>query len=239
MIPLWEPKPSHKTPWVTWTVLLLCGAGFVFHRTRDPYTQQAWLEALAFVPDLVDKSDEMLGPWTRALSALWLHTSVAHLAINALYLWVFGDRVESRLGHVRFASLFVISGLGGAVAQWATTPEASVPMVGASAAIAGILAARLLLYPREPITVWNLLRIEPLPAWMPVCGWFFVQSVATWVGMRNVAVGRTAANAAHLGGFFVGLAVTALFLAFERLRPGKSQSNEGADADSDASIAGI
>jgi membrane associated rhomboid family serine protease len=209
MIPLWEPNPSHKTPWVTWSVLLACVVAFAFHRTRDPLTQRAWLEAMAFVPLQIDKSGEALGPWSRAFTALWLHTGVAHLAVNLLYLHVFGDRVEDRLGSGRFAALFLLAGLGGAVAQWATTPAASVPMVGASAAIAGVLAARLLYAPREPIAVFNLVKVDRLPAWMPIVGWFVVQAVAAWAASRNAAIGRTAANAAHLGGFFTGLVVAA------------------------------
>jgi membrane associated rhomboid family serine protease len=205
MIPLWEPNPSRSTPWVTWSILLGCVVAFAFHRTRDPFTQREWLEALAFVPSQVDKAVGTLGPWGRALTSLWLHTSLAHLAVNMLYLWVFGDRVEAALGPVRFAWLFLAAGFFGAVAQWATTPAAAVPMVGASAAIAGVIAARLVFFPKEPIAVFNLVKIDRLPAWMPIVGWFIVQAVATYVAFRNVAIGRTAANAAHLAGFFAGL----------------------------------
>lgn len=207
MIPLWEPNPSRKTPWVTWSILLLCAVAFAFHRTRDPYTQREWLDAMAFVPSQVDKAAETFGPWARAISSLWLHTSIAHLAVNMLYLWVFGDRVEAVLGPARFAALFLASGFVGAIAQWATTPAASVPMVGASAAIAGVLAARLVFEPKEPIAVLNLVKVDRLPAYMPIVGWFIVQAVATYTAFRNVAIGRTAANAAHLGGFFAGLAI--------------------------------
>jgi membrane associated rhomboid family serine protease len=205
MIPLWDPNPSHKTPWITWSILLTCAVAFAFHRTRDPFTQRAWLDALAFVPAQIDKSGDSLGPWARAITALWLHTGVAHLAINLLYLWVFGDRVEAALGPGRYAGLYLGAGLAGAIAQWATTPAASVPMVGASAAIAGVLAARLVFYPKEPIAVLNLVKVDRLPAWMPIMGWFIVQAVATYTASRNAMIGRTAANAAHLGGFFAGL----------------------------------
>jgi membrane associated rhomboid family serine protease len=208
MIPLWEPNPSRKTPWVTWSILLVCVVAFAFHRTRDPFTQREWLEAMAFVPSQVDKAQESIGPWARAFSSLWLHTSVAHLAVNLLYLWVFGDRVESELGPLRFAALYLAAGFAGAVGQWATTPAVAVPMVGASAAIAGVLAARLVFAPKEPITVLNLVKVERLPAWMPIIGWFLVQAVATYVAFRNVAIGRTAANAAHLAGFFIGILIS-------------------------------
>jgi|LNFM01.1.fsa_nt_gb membrane associated rhomboid family serine protease len=207
MIPLWEPNPSHKTPWVTWSILLACTVAFAFHRTRDPFTQREWLESMAFVPALLDSGAETFGPWARAVSSLWLHTSIAHLAVNMLYLWVFGDRVEAALGPARFIALYLSAGFVGAIAQWATTPAANVPMVGASAAIAGVLAARLVFYPKEPIAVLNLVKVDRLPAYMPILGWFIVQAVATYTAFRNVAIGRTAANAAHLGGFFAGLAL--------------------------------
>jgi membrane associated rhomboid family serine protease len=208
MIPLWEPNPSRKTPWVTWSILLVCVVAFAFHRTRDPFTQREWLESMAFVPAQVDKAEGTFGPWARAFSSLFLHTSIPHLAVNLLYLWVFGDRVEAALGPGRFATLFLAAGFFGAVGQWATTPAASVPMVGASAAIAGVLAARLVFAPKEPIAVLNLVKVDRLPAWMPIVGWFIVQAVATYTAFRNVAIGRTAANAAHLAGFFAGLLIS-------------------------------
>lgn len=211
MIPLWEPNPSRKTPWVTWSILLVCVVAFAFHRTRDPFTQREWLEAMAFVPTQVDKASGTIGPWARAFSSLWLHTSVAHLSVNLLYLWVFGDRVEAELGPARMIALYLASGFFGAVGQWATTPAATVPMVGASAAIAGVLAARLIFEPKTPIAVLNLIKIDRLPAWMPIIGWFIVQAVATYAAVRNAAIGRTAANAAHLAGFFAGLAMAWAF----------------------------
>jgi membrane associated rhomboid family serine protease len=186
----------------------MCVVTFAFHRTRDPFTQREWLEAMAFVPSQVDKAQESIGPWARAFSSLWLHTSVAHLAVNLLYLWVFGDRVESELGPLRFLLLYLAAGFAGAVGQWATTPAVTVPMVGASAAIAGVLAARLVFAPKDPITVLNFVKVERLPAWMPIIGWFLVQTLATYVAFRNAAAGRTAANAAHIAGFGVGVLIS-------------------------------
>lgn len=211
MIPLWEPTPSQKTPWVTWSILLACIVAFAIQHTRDPFTQRALIEAYAFFPSLIDKSGGALGPWSRAWSAMFLHTGITHLIVNCLYLWVFGDRVEAKLGHGRFAALFAMSGLFGAIAQWATTPAAGVPMVGASAAIAGVLAARLVFFAKEPIAVFNLYKIDPLPAWLPVGGWFVVQAVMAWLASRDVHQARTAAHAAHLGGFAGGLLIALLF----------------------------
>jgi membrane associated rhomboid family serine protease len=191
--------------------LLLCVVVFAVHHTRDPYTQRALIDAYAFFPSLIDKSGGALGPWSRVWTALFMHTGATHLLINGLYLWVFGDRVESKLGHGRFAALFALSALAGAIAQWATTPAAGVPMVGASAAIAGVLAARLVFFAKQPVAVFNLYKIDPLPAWLPVGGWFVVQAIMAWMASRDVHQARTAAYAAHLGGFAGGLLISLLF----------------------------
>ena len=218
MIPLWEPTPSKKTPWVTWSILLLCVVAFAVHSTRDPHTQRSLMDAYAFFPSLIDESEGSLEPWARAWSSMFLHVGLPHLAVNGLYLWVFGDRVEDKLGHGRFVALLALSALIGAIAQWATTPSAGVPMVGASAAIAGVLAARLVFFAKEPIAVFNLYKVDPLPAWLPVGGWFVVQAVMAWMSSRNVQPTNTSAYAAHLGGFFGGLLIAVIFRSEMRVR---------------------
>jgi membrane associated rhomboid family serine protease len=144
------------------------------------------------------------------ITHMFLHASVSHVAGNMLFLWIFGDNVEDALGHARYLLFYLVCGLAAAMAQVAVTPHSTVPMVGASGAISGVLAAYVVLYPRSPITVLNPIPILWLfwglfiwlPAWVVIIGWFGVQ---LWNAFRPSAGGSGVAFVAHVGGFLAGL----------------------------------
>jgi membrane associated rhomboid family serine protease len=165
---------------------------------------------------------------------MFLHATLAHLGGNMLFLWIFGDNVEDTLGHARYAALYLACGVAAALGQVAAGPHSTVPMVGASGAISGVLAGYLLLYPRSPITVVNPIPLMWLfwgftmwlPAWFVIVEWFAANLWSAFHPERGGAGG--VAFVAHITGFVVGLVLLPLLrkhepVAYERwdrlLRP--------------------
>lgn len=136
--------------------------------------------------------------------------------LNLLYLHIFGDNVEDALGRRRFIIFYALSGGGAALAQYVINPTSPIPMVGASGAIAGVLGAYLVFFPRAPVVVFNPFilpfPILPLPAWMVIGWWFFLNVMG-----ELFSSGSPVAYIAHIGGF-----VTGLLLARSSIKPARS-----------------
>lgn len=144
--------------------------------------------------------------WFTLLSSMFLHGGIVHLLGNMLYLWIFGDNVEEAMGPLRFFVFYLLCGLAAAFAQISVSPATSIPMVGASGAIAGILAAYFMLYPRARvltlIPLFFFLRLVAVPAAF-LLGFWFVWQVLASTGSTGDAGGI--AFFAHIGGFVAGL----------------------------------
>lgn len=153
--------------------------------------------------------------WVTAFTSMFLHGSILHIAFNMLYLWVFGDNVEDAMGHGRFLLFYLISGLGALVAQVAMNPGSQVPMVGASGAIAGVLAAYLVLFPGGRVRVLAFVVIIPLffrlPALIVIGLWIVMQILAGYVSLGPSTDEGGVAYFAHIGGFFTGLVLVFFF----------------------------
>lgn len=164
------------------------------------------IEAYGFVPAIFF-SDPAAQAY-RLLSSMFMHGSVAHLIGNMWFLWVFGPAIEARLGEVRYLLLYLLAGLGGALSQGVTDPGSTIPLVGASGAISGVLGGYMLLLPNAWILsmAWFIL---PVYFWVPAVTyigyWVLFQFVYGLFGVPGVGWW------AHLGGFFVGLALAALW----------------------------
>lgn len=143
------------------------------------------------------------------LGHMFLHGGLSHVAGNMLFLWIFGDNVEDALGHGRYLAFYLACGLGAAFAQIAASPHSVVPMVGASGAIAGVLAAYGFLYPRSVITVVNPIPLlwlfwgffMYLPAWLVIAEFFVVN---LWSALQPTSAAGGVAFMAHVGGFLTG-----------------------------------
>jgi membrane associated rhomboid family serine protease len=136
-----------------------------------------------------------------------LHGSPMHLGANMLYLWIFGDNVEDRLGHGRFLALYLTSGVLAAVIQLLMQPHSAVPMIGASGAIAGVLGAYLLFFPSAKIVAlvpWFVLEFVELPAFIFLGLWFLLQWMQGMTTIGQVADLGGVAWWAHVGGFVSG-----------------------------------
>lgn len=143
------------------------------------------------------------------LTSMFLHAGFLHLAGNMLFLWVFGDNLEDEMGHLGFLGFYLAAGVASAVAQVLAEPASTIPIVGASGAIAGVMGGYLLLYPKARIDVLFiiviLIRVIPIPAWLVLGIWFALQLA---FGVSTPTDGGGVAYWAHAGGFVAGLAMT-------------------------------
>ncbi len=223
MFPLRDLNPSRTTPWVTYAVLAINVAVFL-HQIQvriggGDAAYVGFVTALGLVPELLLSPttwDQMPVPAPLTLlTSMFVHGGLLHLAGNMLYLWVFADNVEDAMGSARFAIFYVLCGLGAAASQVALMPDSSVPMVGASGAIAGVLGAYLILYPRAQVLTLIFLifivRLVYLPAAVLLGIWFLIQVISA-----SRSAGAGVAWFAHIGGFLVG---ALLVRAFARNRP--------------------
>jgi len=155
-------------------------------------------------------------PWT-LLTSMFLHGGWAHLLGNMVYLAIFGDNVESALGHGRYLLFYLAAGVAGALTQIAGAPASTIPTLGASAAISGVLVAYVLYFPRNRVLVWLVFQVSAVPAMVVIGLWAVFQLVS---GVGALAAGPTmggVAYLAHVGGFATGLIGAALFRSSARL----------------------
>jgi membrane associated rhomboid family serine protease len=147
-------------------------------------------------------------------SSMFLHGGWAHLIGNMIYLWIFGDNVEDRLGHLRYLGFYLLSGVVAALVQGHLFPDSTIPTVGASGAISGVLGAFLVLFPTARVfTLIPLLLFFPvmeLPAMLYLGIWFLMQLMSGTVSLAVVQDAGGVAWWAHVGGFVVGLVLTPL-----------------------------
>jgi len=141
-------------------------------------------------------------------TAMFMHAGWMHLGGNMLYLLIFGDNVESRFGHMKFLIFYLISGLAASFAQMLFTPLSDIPILGASGAIAGVLGAYLLLFPKRRVRVLFLFRITTLPALVVIGLWFLLQLFSSIGSIASTAQSGGVAYLAHVGGFVAGFILT-------------------------------
>jgi membrane associated rhomboid family serine protease len=207
MIPVRAERRPPGLVVAVWVIAAACAAVFVRLLYLDNDQAVAIIEMLAVVPARLTDTPYDPAELFTLLSSAFLHAGWIHLGGNLLYLSVFGPTVEARMGWWRFTSLYVISGMAGAIAQVAWDPASTVPMVGASGAIAGVLGAHLVLEPRSRITtvipVIIFIEIASLPAAFVIALWFLLQ-VASALAPVSTAGLMQVAWFAHLGGFVAG-----------------------------------
>jgi membrane associated rhomboid family serine protease len=155
----------------------------------------------------------MHGEWLWGLvTHMFLHAGLMHIAGNMLFLWVFGDNLEDQMGHLGFLAFYLTCGLAAAAGQIATDPMSTIPMVGASGAIAGVMGGYLLLFPRARVDVIAIIIIIikrfTIPAWVLLAVWFGIQIVSSLLGTD-----QGVAYMAHIAGFIAGIVLAVpLFL---------------------------
>jgi membrane associated rhomboid family serine protease len=150
--------------------------------------------------------------WSTLLTSMFMHGSWLHLGLNMLFLWIFGDNVEDSMGHLRYAVFYLVCGIAAAMTQALIHPDSTIPMVGASGAISGILGANLLLHPyatvRVLIVIVVFVTIVHVPALFVLGLWFFTQLMSAAFSPTG---GPGIAFWAHVGGFVAGMALVPVF----------------------------
>ena len=222
MIPLRDANPTRRTPWVTLGLIALNVAAFLLWEpiTGSPREQQLFFICEGAIPrelsgfEALRETQELCGGKSFLVSlftSMFLHGGFLHIAGNMLYLWVFGNNIEDRMGPVPFLLFYLAAGIVAAYAQVFPDPDSLTPLVGASGAIAGALGAYLVLFPSARVLtlvpIFFFLQLIELPAMLVLGFWFVLQA---FQGVGSLGADTGVAWFAHIGGFVFG-ALVALF----------------------------
>ena len=223
MIPISDENPAHRVPLVNWAILAGCVCVFLWQMSLSEREFEAAIRSLGFTPhDFFGRGfgADVQGEWATIFTSMFLHGGIMHIGGNMLYLWIFGNNVEDALGHVRFLAFYVVCGIAAALLQAVSEPETTIPMIGASGAISGVLGAYVLIYPRARITVIIPLGVLLYPTKISsiyVVGFWFIMQLISAALAEPGAPG--VAWLAHVGGFVAGLLLTPLLSQFPLFGP--------------------
>ncbi|HZG41097.1 MAG TPA: rhomboid family intramembrane serine protease [Nodosilinea sp.] len=216
MVPLRDDNPISITPGVTYGLIGINIAVFVFQLTLSREGLDSFFDAWALVPVQLTESFQGVLPapaseWITLVSSQFLHGGFFHVGGNLLYLWVFGNNIEDRLGHIKFLIFYLGCGALAGLTQWVFDPSSAVPTIGASGAIAGVMGAYILRFPRAYIVTLIPLIIFfttiRIPAIFFLGFWFVQQALFSLASLSSeVNLGSSGvAYWAHSGGFVFGL----------------------------------
>jgi membrane associated rhomboid family serine protease len=213
-IPLYDDTPRRRVPIVTYGLIGACVLVFLWQAGLSPAAGNEAALSLGMVPAVLfghaelPRELQIVPPWATTVTCMFLHESWLHLGGNMLYLWIFGKGVESALGAPRYVALYLLCGVIAALTQASVAPGSTVPMIGASGAIAGVLGAYLVLYPRSNVVVFIwiiiLVRLLTVPAVILLGLWFLLQLLSAGAASADQA---GVAFWAHVGGFIAGMAL--------------------------------
>ncbi len=207
MIPLKDDAPRYSVPAVTWFLIALNVVVFLFEITLPVGERYQFLGQFGVTPAAFTQGAHAV-PYATLVSSMFLHASFLHLLFNMWALWIFGDNVEDHLGHFRYLAFYFVCGVAASALQIALQPNARIPSVGASGAIAGVMGAYFALFPAARVLTYFFIFVMWVPAWMVLGYWFVVQflsGAATSIAQASTPAGPGIAFWAHVGGFVSGL----------------------------------
>jgi len=206
MFPIGDDDTSRRTvPLVTYALIALNVLLFFVELSGG----DAFIGKWAFVPSRFLANP--FGDFLTLFTSMFMHAGWIHLGGNMLYLWIFGDNVEDRFGHIKFTIFYLLCGLAATFAQLAFSLGSNVPNLGASGAIAGVLGAYILLFPQAKVRVLQGQRVIQVPALIVIGLWIVLQFFSGIGSIANTAQTGGVAYMAHIGGFLAGFALTFLF----------------------------
>jgi len=215
MIPLRDLNPTRTTPVVNYLIIVLNVLVFMWELSLGPNIERE-LFNVAFIPARFWIPGYIVPNLITIFISMFLHGGFLHIASNMLYLWIFGDNIEDQLGHGRYLFFYLACGFGATMSHAFFNPTSRVPAIGASGAIAGVLGAYLLLFPRARVTtlipIFIFFWIRDLPA-IFILGLWFVLQLFSGVGSLSVAGQEQAGGVAyfaHIGGFILGMILIAV-----------------------------
>jgi hypothetical protein len=225
VIPIRDKNPTVRFPVVTVALLVVNVAVWLFYQVPDLATS---VVESGYFPCEPDNSCPPGGPpgppWpVDAVTSMFMHGSWIHIAGNMLFLWIFGNNVEDRLGRIGFTGFYLASGFAATALQsfvtlhFGTPEDAVIPNVGASGAIAGVLGAYIVLFPSAQVQtlifLWWFVRVAVLPASLLLGWWFLLQIISGFIGLGGFAAQGGVAYFAHIGGFAAGWLLVRVFAA--------------------------
>lgn len=199
MLPISDENPSKRFPAVTVLLILANLAVFFAWQLRVGLQHSVTLAGL--VP--TELHPVSLPGVEHLFTSMFMHGGIAHLLGNMWFLWIFGDNVEDEIGRIKFVSLYLLSGVAGAVTHVILNVQAEIPMVDASGAISGVLGAYLVLHPKARVKLLFIIRFIRMPAWCFLLIWIGLQGLGLWQASKVAGMG--VAYWAHIGGFGTGL----------------------------------
>jgi membrane associated rhomboid family serine protease len=218
MIPIRDTAPCNSTPWISWTLMVLWAGIFISMKLMPDEVSGRILNTYGMVPmRYYSKRWSVVAGlpfdyYRSMVTNLFLHGNWSHLLVNLLFMWIFGDNVEDRMGKLRFLGYYLLCGFFASWLQWFFEPRLTIPVVGASGAIAGILAAYFFLYPLARVVLFLFPVLVPVPAIGFLGVWVMIQlhDATTSVLFEDQTV--DIAWWAHVGGFIAGCLLYRFFL---------------------------
>jgi len=213
MIPLKDINPTRTTPFVNIALILANVLVFLYQLSLPPRAEQHFLMANATIPAHI--SYYLAGhagfqaAFEPLFTSMFLHAGFMHLAGNMLFLWIFGDNVEDYFGHLGYLVFYLVCGMGSGLVHVLFNLGSPYPAIGASGAISGVMGAYALLFPRNRILTFFFIFLIPVPAYL-MLGYWFVLQFLEGVGTLGGGASGGVAFWAHIGGFLIGMAITAL-----------------------------
>jgi len=220
MIPLRDDQPSFSTPFINYFLIVLNVVVFAWELSVGHRALNSFMMEFGVVPrhTLAALGGNAPGGLAAAVlpmfTSMFLHASFLHVAGNMLFLWIFGDNVEDYLGHFTYLIFYLISGLAAGATHILLNQASRIPSVGASGAIAGVMGAYFILYPKARVLVWfPPIFFFHVPAWLMLGYWF----VANFLSGTTMAIAETSQTSggvafwAHIGGFVAGVVMIKVF----------------------------
>jgi membrane associated rhomboid family serine protease len=227
VIPLRDVNPTRRRPWVTWLLIATNVWVFIYQLSLSPYATELFVRRYGVVPYRLTEDLSLLA-LVSPVTSMFMHGGWMHLISNMWFLHIFGDNVEDQIGKGRYALFYLMCGLAAVVAQVSIDPSSHVPMVGASGAIAGVLAGYVSLSPRARVLtlvpIFIFIQFVEIPAFFFIFVWFAIQLLGSHASLAQVGSGMGGvAFFAHVGGFVAGLLLMPLFRQGSA-RPRKARS---------------
>jgi len=226
VIPLKDDNPTSSTPIVTYSIIGICVIIFILEISSPLYQSGALFYAWGVIPAALVHNFQVpqeiyrVSPEITLITSMFMHGGFMHLIGNMLYMWIFADNIEDEIGKIKFIIFYLLSGIAAALTQVYMNTESTVPMVGASGAIGGVLGAYIVNHPRAKVVVLIPLgffsQIIKVPAIFVLGIWFllqFISSAASGTSGGGVAYG------AHIGGFIFGVVAILFFNRGEKKKP--------------------
>jgi membrane associated rhomboid family serine protease len=218
MLPIRDTNPRTGTPFVNIALIVANILMFFWELSLGPNLERV-MHDVAFVPARFWMAGGLVHDVMTMFVSMFLHGGWLHLGSNMLYLWIFGDNIEDRMGHFRYLIFYLLCGIGATLAHAFTNGSSAVPAIGASGAIAGVLGGYLLLFPHARvmtfIPIGFFVTLRELPALLVLGLWFVIQ-IFTGAVTFGAQEGGGVAYFAHIGGFVAGMALVHLFAKKER-----------------------